>query len=312
MARTRKSSTSIRDPLEAPMDNDHRPSPAEVPPAPTVHNNGGQTSASNRFAPLETSDRPTHEDAINPYFLGNGDHPEIILASPPLTDKNFQQWHRDFMLSIGAKNKKGFLNGQLPQPPPLDPNYNAWHQCDQMIISWIIHSVSPDIKSSIMFLDSAVAMWEELNNRFNQGNGPRIFELRQTLIRLHQGDDSVSSYFTKLKAMWDAITEICPRIPCTCVAASDNLDSYNQEQVLQFLTGLNESYHAVRAQVLLIDHFPSLSKVFSMIVQEERQRNLGPSNNPNLIAALQPPLLIPLPVLRNFDLHALTASNQAI
>ncbi|XP_062081010.1 uncharacterized protein LOC133785811 [Humulus lupulus] len=239
MARTRKSSTFIRDPPEAPMNNDHRPPPPEDPPAPTVHNNGGQTSASNRFAPLETQDRATHEDARNPYFLGNGDHLGIILDSPPLTDKIFQQWRWDFMLSIWAKNKKGFLNGKLPQPHPSDPNYNAWHQCDQMIMSWIIHLVSPDIKSSIMFLDSAAAMWEQLNNRFNQGNGPRIFELRQTLIRLHQGDDFV----------------------------------------LQFLTGLNESYHAV------IDPFPSLSKGFSMIVQEERQRNLGPSNNPNLVAA---------------------------
>ncbi|XP_062103308.1 uncharacterized protein LOC133814354 [Humulus lupulus] len=151
-------------------------------------------------------------------------------------------------------------------------------------MSWIIHSVSPDIKSSIMFLNSAAAMWVELNNRFNQGNGPRLFELRQTLIRLHQGDDSVSFYFTKLKAIWDEINEICPRTPCTCAAAADNLDSHNQEQLLQFLTGLNESYHAVRAQVLLIDPLPSLSKVFSMIILEERQRNLGPSTNPNIIA----------------------------
>ncbi|XP_062119383.1 uncharacterized protein LOC133833144 [Humulus lupulus] len=157
MARTRKSSTSIRDPPEALMNDDHRPPPPEDPPALIARNNGGQTSVSNRFAPLETLDRPTHEDARNPYFLGNGDHPGIILASPPLMDKKFQQWRRDFMLSIGAKNKKGFLNGQLPQPHPSDPNYNAWHQFDQMLMFWIIHSVSPDIKSSIMFLDSAVA-----------------------------------------------------------------------------------------------------------------------------------------------------------
>ncbi|XP_062116678.1 uncharacterized protein LOC133830671 [Humulus lupulus] len=118
------------------------------------------------------------------------------------------------------------------------------------------------------FLAMAAAMWTELNTRFNQGNGPRIFELSESLITLHQGDDSVSPYFTKLKAIWNEIHELRPCTPCTCAAAADNLEFQNLEQVLQFLTGLNESYHAVRAQVLLIEPFPSISKVFSTIVQE--------------------------------------------
>ncbi|XP_062109408.1 uncharacterized protein LOC133820027 [Humulus lupulus] len=283
MARTRhNTSASLRNGPQEPVEDARQQS--QMPEAPNSNTNGGHNSASNRFAPLDNLDHSPLEDANNPYFLGNGDHPGLILASPPLTDKNFQQWRQNFMISIGAKNKSNFLNGSLSQPSPNDPHFHSWQRCNQMIMSWIIHSVSPDIKSSIMFLNSTAAMWVELNNRFNQGNGPRLFELRQTLIRLHQGDDSISSYFTKLKAIWDEINEICPRTPCTCAAAADNLDSHNQEQVLQFLTCLNESYHAVRAQVLLIDPLPSLSKVFSMIILEERQRNLGPSTNPNIIA----------------------------
>ncbi|XP_062089698.1 uncharacterized protein LOC133796239 [Humulus lupulus] len=131
-------------------------------------------------------------------------------------------------------------------------------------------------------------MWNELNSRFDQGNGPKIFDLRTSLISLHQGDDSVSSYFTKLKAIWDEITDLRPRLPCTCAASADSLDFLNQEHVLQFLTGLNEYFHAVRAQILLIDPFPSLSKVFSMIIQEENQRRLRPSHNTTFIAVVPP------------------------
>ncbi|XP_062080551.1 uncharacterized protein LOC133785320 [Humulus lupulus] len=130
-------------------------------------------------------------------------------------------------------------------------------------MSLILHSVSPDIKSSILLLDTVVAMWNELNSRLDQGNGPKIFDLRTSLISLHQGDDSVSSYFTKLKAIWDEIIDLCPRLPCTCAASADSLDFLNQEHVLQFLTGLNESFHA-------------------------NQRRLRPSHNTTFIAAAPP------------------------
>lgn len=39
--------------------------------------------------------------------------------------------------------------------------------------------------------------------------------------------------------------------------------------------GLNESYTQIRGQILLMDPIPSISKVFSLISQEERQRSVG-------------------------------------
>uniref|UniRef100_A0A803PSX4 Retrotransposon Copia-like N-terminal domain-containing protein n=1 Tax=Cannabis sativa TaxID=3483 RepID=A0A803PSX4_CANSA len=185
-------------------------------------------------------DQPTYEDVRSPYYLSTVDHPELALVTPILIDRNFQPWTRDFKLFIGARNKMPFLD------------------------------VSPEIKSSIMYLDTAddtaAEMWTELNNRFNQGNGPRIFELNESLTFLHQGDDSVSTYFTKRTAIWDEIHQLHPKIPCTCVAAARTQEYHNHDQVLQFLKGLNESYHVVRDQVLLLDPCPQLNKVFSMIV----------------------------------------------
>uniref|UniRef100_A0A803PIP4 CCHC-type domain-containing protein n=1 Tax=Cannabis sativa TaxID=3483 RepID=A0A803PIP4_CANSA len=137
--------------------------------------------------------RPVHEGSSSPYFLNSSDNPGLTLVTPLLSDKNFQSWRRDFELSVGARNKVVFLKGTLPQPPIDHPLHHHWFRCNQMVMSWILHSVSPDIKSSIMFLDTAAEMWQELNSRYDQGNGPRIFELRESLITLHQGDDSIPS-----------------------------------------------------------------------------------------------------------------------
>jgi hypothetical protein len=42
----------------------------------------------------------------------------------------------------------------------------------------------------------------------------------------------------------------------------------------QFLMGLNETFSHIRGQILLIDPLPPINKVFSMILQEERQRQI--------------------------------------
>ncbi|KAL4627572.1 hypothetical protein ACB092_05G174900 [Castanea dentata] len=43
---------------------------------------------------------------------------------------------------------------------------------------------------------------------------------------------------------------------------------------MKFLMGLNDSFSQVRTQVLLMDPIPSLSKVYSLLIQEETQRSV--------------------------------------
>ncbi|XP_038896914.1 uncharacterized protein LOC120085123 [Benincasa hispida] len=52
------------------------------------------------------------------------------------------------------------------------------------------------------------------------------------------------------------------------------LEFLNVEFVMIFLMGLNKSYNQIRAQILLIDSLSAINKVFSLIIQEERQRSI--------------------------------------
>ena len=55
----------------------------------------------------------------------------------------------------------------------------------------------------------------------------------------------------------------------------ESQDLQQEDYIFQFLMGLNESYSHVRAQILMIGSLPSINKVFSLVIQEERQRNLS-------------------------------------
>jgi len=57
----------------------------------------------------------------------------------------------------------------------------------------------------------------------------------------------------------------------------DNKEYRIEDQIIQFLTGLNDQFSVVKTQVLLLDHLPSLNKVFSLVIQEESNNVLSPS-----------------------------------
>ncbi|KAJ0096595.1 hypothetical protein Patl1_28528 [Pistacia atlantica] len=45
--------------------------------------------------------------------------------------------------------------------------------------------------------------------------------------------------------------------------------------MIQFLMGLDDSYSQIKGQFLLNDPLPPLSKVYALIIQEERQRDVS-------------------------------------
>jgi len=89
----------------------------------------------------------------------------------------------------------------------------------------------------------------------------------------------IASYYTKAKQLWDesnAVSEV-PR--CTCKKCecdvNGKLHSYTEEiKLIQFLMGLNSSYTAVRGNILMMAPIPSISQAYSLLVQEERQRQV--------------------------------------
>jgi len=84
-----------------------------------------------------------------------------------------------------------------------------------------------------------------------------------------------------MKSLWEELSSHRPIPNCACVhpcrfAASKIAKIHrNEDQIMQFLTGLNDQFLVVRTQVVLLDPLPSLNKVYSLVVQEE-------SNNASL------------------------------
>ena len=144
-----------------------------------------------------------------------------------------------------------------------------------MVLSWMINSMQVDVSSSIMYCETTREMWIELQNLFSQGNGPKIYNLQKEISHISQNHMLVSEYYTKFKRLWDQLLNFEPLPECSCGAMKLLSTSHNKAYVMRFLMGLNENYETLRSQILTYDSFPSMSKVCSLVLQEESHKNLG-------------------------------------
>ena len=155
---------------------------------------------------------------VTPYFLHASDHRGLNLVSRSLMELNFNSWSRFMKMALNSKRKLGFVDGSIPKPDAdADPDLIAAWQCNNDIVfSWLLNSISKDIVESVIYTDSATMLWRNLHDRFRQANGPRMYELKQALVNLHQGSLTVTQYFTKIKNLWEELIAFRPSIHCDC------------------------------------------------------------------------------------------------
>ncbi|KAL5798940.1 hypothetical protein ACOSQ2_003760 [Xanthoceras sorbifolium] len=238
----------------------------EVPSTPP--SNSGKTAASSGSSKPEFSSNSSKSDISNPYFTHHSDHPGLVLVSKSLNGDNYAGWKRAMTLALNSKNKLGFVNRSIEAPSKeADPEgYATWSRCNDMVHSWIVNTLNPEIADSMIYYSTTHEVWEDLCERFSQSNALRIFEIQRDIAYLRQEQLSVSAYYTKLKGLWD---ELASYSDTTHGAQAD------QQKLMQFLMGLNETYSAIRGQILLMNPLPSIRQAYSSVSQEEKQRLLS-------------------------------------
>ncbi|KAK2390516.1 putative mitochondrial protein [Trifolium repens] len=219
-------------------------------------------------------------DPSDVYYIHASDGPNTISVKPVLNYSNYQVWARSMRRALGGKNKFEFVDGSIEVPTEFDPNFKAWNRCNNLVHSWILNSMDDSISQSLVFLDNAIDVWNELKERFSQGDYIRVSELQCEIFALKQDSKTVSEFFTSLKILWEELEAYFPAPVCSCpmrcVCTSGIVNAKHQHEVthsIRFLTGLNDTFDPVRAQILLMNPLPSLNKIFSMVIQHERQYN---------------------------------------
>nr|XP_016511380.1 PREDICTED: uncharacterized protein LOC107828556 [Nicotiana tabacum] len=185
------------------------------------------------------------------------------------------------MQSLSVRIKLGFISGECKRLNSQSIDYRQWVRCDDMVTSQILNSLSKDIADSIEYANDAIELWIELKDYYEQTNAARLYQIQKEINDLTQGALDITNYYTKMKKLWEELSNMSMKAQCNCqynCGAKEKLYKAEQDRhLIQFLMGINEMYTVVRGSILMI-HLPSLAQAFSLLIYDEKQREMRPSN----------------------------------
>lgn len=168
-----------------------------------------------------STNQPTNQSVINqytnPYYFHHSDGTNLVLVYEPLTESNYTSWNQAMLIDLTVKNKVGFVDGTLPQP--TGSMLHSWNICNSVVKAWILNALSKEISASINFFDTSREIWLDLQQPYQRKNRPRIFQLRCEISNLSQEQLSVTTYFAKLKTLWNELvpTDLLVRVDVVLV-----------------------------------------------------------------------------------------------
>ncbi|XP_069152949.1 uncharacterized protein [Solanum lycopersicum] len=228
-------------------------------------------------------------DASQPLYMHPSESAGSAIILVIFDGAGYRSWRRGVLRALSVKNKVGFVNGKVQKPTENSPTFAQWERCDDIVTSWILNSLSKDLADSLKYVNNARELWEELQDRYDQTNGAKLYQLQHEINDLTQGNLDITGYYSMLRRLWEELNTLDPNTQCTCLCnCGGKTKMHKAEQdrkLIQFLMGLNKVYTIVRGSILVVNPLPTMAQAFSILVQEEKQREVRPSTRMNLDAS---------------------------
>uniref|UniRef100_A0A803R2Q2 Retrotransposon Copia-like N-terminal domain-containing protein n=1 Tax=Cannabis sativa TaxID=3483 RepID=A0A803R2Q2_CANSA len=180
-------------------------------------NQGGQTPAGQNTGAASTmtlTPSSSNPSPISTPFSNTLSQP----FSLKLDRNNFPLWKTMVNTIIRGHRLDGFINGNRPAPPEfirtgepnvdapgsgmdINPEYETWLVHDQLLMGWLYGSMTEAIASEVMGCQSALALWNALEELYGAHSRANMDELRTKIQTTRKGSQSMAEYL-KMKRMW--------------------------------------------------------------------------------------------------------------
>ncbi|XP_031252142.1 uncharacterized protein LOC116110042 [Pistacia vera] len=189
-------------------------------------------------------------DFHNPLYLHPSDTPGAMIVFQQLTGfENYSHWSKAMIVALTAKNKIGFINGSCTKSTFDSSLHSLWERVNAIVLSWIFNSVSKEIFGGVVYETNGSIVWADLKERFDKVNGTRIYAIHKEIASVNQGIEEVSG-----SKKYQALQE--------------------QQKLLQFLMGLNETLNVCRSTILMMNPLTTVNQAYSIVTQDESQREI--------------------------------------
>ncbi|PIA52948.1 hypothetical protein AQUCO_01000658v1 [Aquilegia coerulea] len=108
------------------------------------------------------SSSPGSETGVNiPVSM---DNPRLQITIVKLNGQNFLIWAQSARMYIAGRGKIGYLTGDAKEPESTDTTYSKWYSENSLVMSWLVHSMQPNIVVGYMFMRTTKEIWDAVQN----------------------------------------------------------------------------------------------------------------------------------------------------
>ena len=176
---------------------------------------------------------------------------------------------------ILGKEKDDYITGASAALETTAPIHKKWIAENNMVMSWLVNSMTTDIGEIFFSFDTAKEIWDMAKETFlDKENTSEIIHIEGILHDLRQGNLTVTEYFNTLTHLWGQLDTFKVH-NWTCV--TDGLlykKIIEGKRVFKFLLGLNKNLDEIRGRIMEVKPLLSLREAFSKVRREESRKNL--------------------------------------
>jgi hypothetical protein len=171
------------------------------------------------------------------------------LGSPPsqpLTRENALIWKALVIPALRGAHLLDLVEGNEEAPEEFlemedinknkvtieNPEYVSWISRDQLVLRWILNSLSPDVLAHVAGLEISAETWAAIIAHVSPTSKTRVQQLRSALNDTHKNDLPADKYFAKMKSIASELT-----------TAGKPLDG--DEMIWYVLKGLGSHYNTL-------------------------------------------------------------------
>ena len=218
-------------------------------------------------------------DYNDPLYIHPSDNSVTTITIVKLIGtENFRLWRAAMTRALKGRNKLGFVDGTITRPvlPAISVSSESknlkiqkWERANAVVCYWLLGSISESICPSHMHSETAKEIWDDISETYNKSDGSVVFNLHQNFNSVSQNGNSLYEYFTKLDSLWKDFDGLINLTECKCESATKLNDHAKLMKLMQFLSGLDESYNQVKSHILLMEPLPDVKTAYSILSREE-------------------------------------------
>ncbi|KAM3392406.1 hypothetical protein ACQJBY_013503 [Aegilops geniculata] len=228
---------------------------------------GSPTASASSSAALTTLSLPA---AFNGPPASTVPSPSASLITAKLTTSNFLLWKAQVLPPLRIAGATGYVDGTLPAPSKLldpddkgvrapNPEYATWFRQDQIVLSYLLASMSDEVLQQVHQLETSRAIWSHVEEMYTIHCRASIVQIKMDMAVFRKGTLSMADYFAKIRANADQLTAV-------------GRPMRDEDIITAIITGLDSDYEPLITAYTTRPEGMTLGEFYSHAISFDRRR----------------------------------------